>query len=50
MGMTRAREELILTTSGEESEFVSGLPEAMLTIEKADKRKREISYSQLSLF
>ena len=50
VGMTRAREELILTTSGEESEFVSGLPEAMLTIEKADKRKREISYSQLSLF
>lgn len=50
VGMTRAREELILTTSGEESGFVFSLTEALVTVEKADKRKREVSYSQLSLF
>ena len=50
VGMTRAKEELILTYAGEESEFLSGLAEGLLEKEEADKRKREGGYEQLSLF
>ena len=50
VGMTRAQEELILTTSGEESEFIEELPTDSITREKADKRKNADSGKQMSLF
>ena len=50
VGMTRAQEELILTTSGEESEFIEELPEESIMREKADKRKNADSGKQMSLF
>lgn len=50
VGMTRAKEELILTTSGETSEFLSGLPDGLLEEENAEKKRREESWHQMSLF
>lgn len=50
VGMTRAKEELILTTSGEESGFISELPDQVILREKADKRKNADSGKQMSLF
>lgn len=50
VGMTRAQEELILTTSGEESEFIEELPADAVVREKADKRKNAESGKQLNLF
>lgn len=50
VGMTRAKEELILTTSGEPSRFLGELQEEMICREKADKRKNADSGKQLSLF
>lgn len=50
VGMTRAREELILTGSGEESVFLKELPEETVRMEKANKRKREGYMHQMSLF
>ncbi len=50
VGMTRAREELILTSSGEESEFLSDIPEDIIVRERADKRKKSGEYHQMSLF
>lgn len=50
VGMTRARDELILTTSGDESEFLADIPETVSVREKADKRKYADSGKQLSLF
>ena len=48
--MTRAKEELILTTSGETSEFLGGLPDGLLEEENAEKKRREESWHQMSLF
>ena len=50
VGMTRAKEELILTTSGETSEFLGGLPDGLLEEENAEKKRREESWHQMSLF
>ena len=48
--MTRAKEELILTTSGDASVFLEDLPEESLLRESADKRKQNNRGEQLNLF
>lgn len=50
VGMTRAKEELILTCSGEESRFLAHLPGNALFREKEKPRKKEESCHQMSLF
>lgn len=50
VGMTRAREELILTASGEESEFLADLPETVIRREDEGRRRKKESFRQLSLF
>ncbi len=50
VGMTRAREELILCTSGEVSEFLKGLPDNMLEEDEAVLPKKEENWHQMSLF
>ena len=50
VGMTRAKEELILTTSGDASVFLEDLPEESLLRESADKRKLNNGGEQLNLF
>lgn len=50
VGMTRAKEELILTTSREASVFLEDLPEESLLRESADKRKQNDWGEQLNLF
>ncbi len=50
VGMTRAREELILTTSGEPSPFLADLPEAACLKEQAGKSGNRDAGEQLSLF
>ena len=50
VGMTRAKEELILTTSGEKSEFLKALPEGLIETENAEKKRRGESWHQMSLF
>lgn len=50
VGMTRAKEELIMTASGEESEFVSGIDGRLIVREKAYKQKSDSGYHQMSLF
>lgn len=50
VGMTRAGEELILTTSGEESSFIGEMPEGSIARENAGKDKRPEEITQLSLF
>ncbi len=51
VGMTRAREELILLTSGEEpSPFLAELPSALVEREEAQGRPREYESGQISLF
>lgn len=50
VGMTRAKEELILITSPEESEFLSDLPKPLVHRQKADQRRNADSGVQLSFF
>ena len=50
VGMTRAKEELILITSGDPSVFLEDLPEESLLRESADKRKQNDGGEQLNLF
>ena len=51
VGMTRAREELILLTSGEEpSPFLEELPSTLVEREEAQGRPREYESGQISLF
>lgn len=50
VGMTRAKDELILTTSQDESEFLGELPDKEICRERADKRKNADSGKQMSLF
>lgn len=50
VGMTRAREELILTAAGEESPFLDGLSEPEAVREEAGRKKKEETYHQMSLF
>lgn len=47
VGMTRAREELILTVGGEDSPFLSDLPESVVRESSAARRR---SAEQLRLF
>ena len=49
VGMTRAKEELILTCSGEESEFADAFDEETVVRENAEKKKKE-EWRQMSLF
>ena len=50
VGMTRAKEELILTSSGEPSQFLDEIPEIMIQKEETGKKKKEEKYCQMSLF
>lgn len=50
VGMTRAKEELILTTSREASVFLEDLPKESLLRESADERKQNDGGEQLNLF
>lgn len=50
VGMTRAKEDLILVTSGESSPFLDELPTDMIRTEKADRRKYAPVGKQMSLF
>ncbi|HIY19928.1 MAG TPA: UvrD-helicase domain-containing protein [Candidatus Blautia avistercoris] len=50
VGMTRAKEELILTGAKEESPFLAGLSEEILHREKAGRKKPEEYGHQMSLF
>ena len=50
VGMTRAKEELILTSSGEESEFLVRVSESIINKEKSERRKKEETCHQMSLF
>ncbi len=50
VGMTRAKEELIMTTSGEMSEFLGQLPNGLIEGENVEKKKKEESWHQMSLF
>ena len=49
MGMTRAKEELVILTSGEPSVFLSELPEEALLRETV-RGPGEMEMKQLSLF
>lgn len=49
VGMTRAKEELILTTSGETSDFVRNLDDKLIQRENVEKKKEE-NVHQMSLF
>ena len=50
VGMTRAKEELILTTSGEKSEFTGAIPADVSVHENEEKKKKEQEWQQMSLF
>ncbi|MEA4847969.1 MAG: UvrD-helicase domain-containing protein [Clostridiaceae bacterium] len=50
VGMTRAKEELLLLTSGTPSPFLGHLPEELLIKGLASVRKQAPEYEQLSLF
>ena len=50
VGMTRAKEQLILTGSGEASSFLGELPETYLIRERAETERKREPDGQLSLF
>lgn len=50
VGMTRAKEELILTAAKEPSEFLEELPEGLAASENAARKKREENWHQMNLF
>ena len=50
VGMTRAKEELILTYSGELSPFLEELPEGLIEMEKAGSVRKAEQGHQMSLF
>ena len=50
VGMTRAREELILTFTGEPSAFLKEIPEEVIKKEKTGKQRASEIGKQLSLF
>ena len=50
VGMTRAKEQLIVTTSGEESGFLVDLPEETIRREDESRRKKRESCRQMRLF
>ena len=50
VGITRAKEELVITWAGEPSDFVSELPEQMIVREEAGKPGKPEENRQMSLF
>lgn len=50
VGMTRAKEELILTSAGEESPFLKSLSGDLLQRETAGRKKQQELWHQMSLF
>lgn len=50
VGMTRAKEELILLTQEETSEFLADIPEEYAVREDAEQQKVKSDMGQLSLF
>lgn len=50
VGMTRAKEELIMTESGEQSLFLTSFPPGLLREENAGKKKSVEAWRQISLF
>ena len=50
VGMTRAKEELILTSSGEISEFLKKFPDGLIEEETIGKKRSAESWYQMSLF
>ena len=50
VGMTRAKEDLILTYSGEASPYLDGLEDTGAVLEKAGKKKKQEEAVQMSLF
>ena len=50
VGMTRAKSQLILTVSGEESPFLKPLTHREAVRENMDVKKKQETYHQLSLF
>jgi superfamily I DNA/RNA helicase len=50
VGMTRARDELILVTSHAPSPFIADISEEQLIIENALAQKQARQYKQASLF
>lgn len=50
VGMTRAKEELILTTAGKKSKFLQTLTGQEIRTEQEKKRKRTEQFHQMSLF
>lgn len=50
VGMTRAKEELILTCSGRPSPFLQEIPERFCSVEQAGKPAKEEKVHQMSLF
>ncbi len=50
VGMTRAREELVLLAAGKPSEFLEEIPKTSMCREIAGPKKQEESVTQLSLF
>ena len=50
VGMTRAREELILTSAGEESSFLAELSDDQICREQTGKKKQKEQWHQMSLF
>lgn len=50
VGMTRAKDQLILTYAKEPSPFLEDIPEELALKEKAGKQRQEISGEQMNLF
>ena len=54
VGITRAKEELLITTSGEMSEFLESVlndsKEENVVLEEAEKKKQNTEFHQMSLF
>lgn len=50
VGMTRAKEELVLTSTGETSPFLAEIPEHRITKETAGPKKQQETWHQMSLF
>ena len=50
VGMTRAKEELVLTSTGETSPFLADIPEHRITKETAGPKKQQETWHQMSLF
>lgn len=50
VGMTRAKEELILMYAAEESEFVRAIPEEVSVCDNAEKKKKTPEWHQMDIF